>query len=413
MALFSSPCSRSSTLSHHTNTHFHMNSTGPNCKTAFCLFNSSQKPFAIPLNASSSFSYSTPFSISKRHDVGPTSYGRRRSTCLAIRGEAKAANDNVEEKATETTPSPHFSWKRASHFIDTMWRFQRPHTSRGTILASLALAGRAWIESPHLMSWKLLPKGLLGLVALICANAYIVGINQIFDVQIDKINKPYLPIASGELSTEMAWILVLCYASTGLLIVFALQSEPLIFSLYCLALLLGTLYSVPPFRLKRYPAATVSMIAAVRGFFVNFGVYHSVRAAFGLTFEWSPAIAFITVFVTIVGLVVAILKDLSDVEGDQKNNITTLATRLGVRNMGLVGTGFMLTNYVGAILLAIYMPRAFRSSLMIPAHIILGLALIFEARKLERAKYSKEAVSSFYQYIWNLFYAEYIIFPFI
>lgn len=36
------------------------------------------------------------------------------------------------------------------------------------------------------MSWKLLPKGLLGLVALICANAYIVGINQIFDVQIDK-----------------------------------------------------------------------------------------------------------------------------------------------------------------------------------------------------------------------------------
>lgn len=78
-----------------------------------------------------------------------------------------------------------------------------------------------------------------------------------------RINKPYLPIASGELSTEMAWILVLCYAATGLLIVFALQSKPLIFSLYCLALLLGTLYSVPPFRLKRYPAATVSMIAAV------------------------------------------------------------------------------------------------------------------------------------------------------
>lgn len=36
------------------------------------------------------------------------------------------------------------------------------------------------------MTWGFLPKGLLGLVALICANAYIVGINEIFDVQIDK-----------------------------------------------------------------------------------------------------------------------------------------------------------------------------------------------------------------------------------
>lgn len=41
---------------------------------------------------------------------------------------------------------------------------------------------------------------MAGVVALLCANAFIVGINQIYDVKIDEVNKPYLPIAAGEMS---------------------------------------------------------------------------------------------------------------------------------------------------------------------------------------------------------------------
>lgn len=39
-------------------------------------------------------------------------------------------------------------------------------------------------------------------------NICIVGLNQIFDVPIDRINKPYLPLASGELSMRMGKSLV-------------------------------------------------------------------------------------------------------------------------------------------------------------------------------------------------------------
>lgn len=35
--------------------------------------------------------------------------------------------------------------------------------------------------------------------------------------------------------------------------------------------------------------------------------------------------------------VIAITKDLPDVEGDMANNITTFATRLGVKNVSLLG----------------------------------------------------------------------------
>ena len=52
----------------------------------------------------------------------------------------------------------------------------------------------------QLIDWGLLPKAFLGVLALLCGNGYIVGINQIFDDDIDKVNKPFLPIASGQSS---------------------------------------------------------------------------------------------------------------------------------------------------------------------------------------------------------------------
>lgn len=57
---------------------------------------------------------------------------------------------------------------------------------------------RVLMENPGCIDWALLPKALLGLVALLCGNGYIVGINQIYDVDIDVVNKPFLPVASGK-----------------------------------------------------------------------------------------------------------------------------------------------------------------------------------------------------------------------
>lgn len=60
--------------------------------------------------------------------------------------------------------------------------------------------------------------------------------------------------------------------------------------LYAFGLLLGTVYSVPPLRLKRFAVPAFMIIATVRGFLLNFGVFHATRAALQLPFEWNPAI---------------------------------------------------------------------------------------------------------------------------
>jgi hypothetical protein len=65
----------------------------------------------------------------------------------------------------------------------------------------------------QLIDWALLPRALLGVLALLCGNGYIVGINQIYDVEIDAVNKPFLPVAAGEMSTKTAWLLCAALAA--------------------------------------------------------------------------------------------------------------------------------------------------------------------------------------------------------
>jgi homogentisate solanesyltransferase len=80
---------------------------------------------------------------------------------------------------------------------------------------------------------------------------------------------------------------------------------------------LGAIYSVPPLRTKQNPILAGLTIATVRGFLLNFGIYYAVKDAIGASFSWSPKVAFIARFMTIYATVIAVTKDLPDIEGDK------------------------------------------------------------------------------------------------
>ena len=72
--------------------------------------------------------------------------------------------------------------KPKSGMLNALYKFTRPHTIRGTILASCACVTRVMIkciQTQPVIEWKLLQTAMYGLVALLCGNAYIVGINQV------------------------------------------------------------------------------------------------------------------------------------------------------------------------------------------------------------------------------------------
>lgn len=107
--------------------------------------------------------------------------------------------------------------------LRALYKFTRPHTIRGTILGSVAGTIRALVDTPGAISsakWGvMLPRAFLGMIALLMGNAFIVGINQIYDKDIDKLNKPFLPVASGEMSNKAAWITCVISATLGPLVV--------------------------------------------------------------------------------------------------------------------------------------------------------------------------------------------------
>lgn len=297
--------------------------------------------------------------------------------------------------------------------FQAFWKFLRPHTIRGTILGSSAMVTRVVIESGARPDWSLLPTAACGVLALLCGNGYIVGINQIYDVSIDVINKPFLPIAAKELTITQAWVLIVVMAGLGITLAHGLFG-PLIGSLYCFGLFLGTIYSVPPLRLKQSAIAAALIIATVRGFLLNFGVYYATRAMLRIPFSWSFPTAFMTCFSTVFAIVIAVTKDLPDVQGDLQNNIDTFATRFGVKNVAFAASAALVTNYAAALFWALGPTRcAFRPQILLTAHAILALMLLRGTRRLSAAGFTQEAVKAYYRLIWALFYSQYFLFPFI
>jgi 4-hydroxybenzoate polyprenyltransferase len=195
--------------------------------------------------------------------------------------------------------------------IRALYKFTRPHTIRGTILASIAGTTRALLDTPGSITnvnWGImLPRAIIGMVALLLGNAFIVGINQIYDKDIDKLNKPFLPVASGEMSKRFAWVVVILSGTVGPVLVRSFFPR-LLFRLYSTGIALGFIYSVPPIRTKKNPILAGLTIATVRGFLLNFGIYYAVKDAVGSSFSWSPKVSFIARFMTTFASIIAVTK---------------------------------------------------------------------------------------------------------
>jgi homogentisate solanesyltransferase len=299
--------------------------------------------------------------------------------------------------------------------LRALYKFTRPHTIRGTILASIAGTTRALIDTPGAIAtanWgAMLPRAFIGMIALLFGNAFIVGINQIFDKEIDVLNKPFLPVASGEMSGKVAWFAVLFSGIVGPTIVYNFFPI-LLFKLYMLGWTLGAVYSVPPIRTKRNPLAAGITIATVRGFLLNFGVYYAVKDAIGAPFAWSPKVSFIARFMTAFATVIAVTKDLPDVEGDKAYNISTFATKVGVSKIAKGATACLLLNYVHAILTCVLSKTGtFNVVPMILGHATLAVILLKRFSELEPEKLA--SIKKYYKHIWDLFYLEYFLYTLI
>ncbi len=317
----------------------------------------------------------------------------------------KSVAQSAEERGVyESGAQP--SWvEQSAGWLYAFWKFSRPHTVIGTSLSVLGLYLIALAMSDT-GSITQLGQVFGAWIACLCGNVYIVGLNQLEDVAIDRINKPHLPLAAGEFSSREAQLIV---AITGILaLLLAWLLGPFLFGMVGISLAIGTAYSLPPIRLKRFPFWAALCIFSVRGAIVNLGLEMHFNWVLQTNQSIPLSVWALTLFVVVFSLAIAILKDIPDLEGDRQYHITTLTIELGQQAVFNLARWVLTVCYLGMALAGGWLSEVNSVFLVITHLVALGLMWYWS---LQVDFQDKSATAHFYQLIWKLFFLEYLIFP--
>jgi homogentisate phytyltransferase / homogentisate geranylgeranyltransferase len=327
-----------------------------------------------------------------------------------------------------------------SEWLSAFWKFSRPHTIIGTSLSVLGLyiLTIALSSHPGATGWSWSNLANLGLTWLAClgGNIYIVGLNQLTDVEIDRINKPDLPLASGEFTRPVAKTIVGVMGVLALTL--AICQGPFLLATVGLSLVIGTAYSLPPVRLKRFPFWAALCILGVRGAIVNLGLFlhyqnyqtvgQRLTGDVGLTSSslasWSqrfgqlqvtslsqvpPEVWALTLFVLVFTFAIAIFKDIPDLEGDRQYHISTLTVRLGGQAVFNLALAVLTVCYLGMILVTLVWLKSVQPIVLMGSQVFALSVLLWQSRRVDLSQRSE--IANYYQLIWKCFFLEYLIFP--
>jgi geranylgeranylglycerol-phosphate geranylgeranyltransferase len=182
---------------------------------------------------------------------------------------------------------------------------------------------------------------VLGSACAAFLNAANNTLNQIYDLEIDRINKPKRPLPAGDLTVRQAWVFTWIMFAIGLLPTwlvvpypyttwhdkfFAPVAQHECFFIYFAAFVSTFIYSVPAFgRTKAHPIGANVTIAIPRGCLLKVAGWTMVARATTLE-PW-----FIGSIFMLFLLGSASTKDFSDMKGDAAGGVRTLPIVLGVR----------------------------------------------------------------------------------
>ena len=206
--------------------------------------------------------------------------------------------------------------------------FSRPFTLVAPALGFVSGAVTAYGAAPReIWHADLIVFPLIGALMAAVLNAASNALNQIYDLEIDRINKPKRPLTSGRLSMRDAWLFT--WATYAVALALAWLVAPAgrheCFWLVLIATAITILYSVPPARTKRLGIWANVTIAIPRGVLLKVAGWSSVKTIVGLE-PW-----YIGAIFGLFLLGASTTKDFADMEGDARGGCRTLPIIYGVR----------------------------------------------------------------------------------
>ena len=222
-----------------------------------------------------------------------------------------------------------------------LWlEFSRPFTLVAPALGFVSGAVTAWGAPPRnpVDTWLFLYPAVGALMAAVL-NAGNNALNQIYDLEIDRINKPKRPLTSGRMGMREAWVFT--WVTYAIALVLAWYVAPggrhECFWLVVAATIATFVYSCPPFRTKQRGIWANVTIAIPRGVLLKVAGWSSVKTIFGVE-PW-----FIGAIFGLFLLGASTTKDFADMEGDARGGCRTLPILYGVKRAAwMISPSFVL-----------------------------------------------------------------------
>lgn len=237
-------------------------------------------------------------------------------------------NESYEVAEQEKGPSPG---------IKEYKELARPFTMLAPFIGILS---GAFIAMGDMGDYSNLWRGIIAGITGALLNAASNAINQIYDLEIDKINKPDRPLPSGRMQGKhamaFAWNLyIICFA-LGYLVNVSFLIVVLITTLFTWA------YSAPPVRLKNKGILANIAMAIPRGFLMIVGGWVSIRPS-----DWlspTPWLIGLVLFLFVVGA--ASTKDFADIKGDSAGGANTIVVVYGARKAAWIIAPFLVIPFL-------------------------------------------------------------------
>lgn len=203
------------------------------------------------------------------------------------------------------------------------------------VIVGIAVTSHSYSEIFSLTS-------LLGFLTGFLISAFSMVSNDIYDVQIDKINQPERPLPSGLVAMGDAKAFALVLLSLGLIISGLLGTFTLIIAL--LFALVGWFYNFKGKAMGLFGNSLVAVSLAIPY------IYGSIALG-SFTINLGYLLALTSFF---AGLGREVLKGIVDVEGDKVRKIRTIAITYGKQTSRLVASSFFIVAVVSSLLPVIF-----------------------------------------------------------
>ncbi|CAL0334898.1 unnamed protein product [Lupinus luteus] len=332
------------------------------------------------------------------------------STCQKRENKYVAKAISSRQSFEYEAKDPKSIWVTIKNTFDAFYRFSRPYAA---IEGAMAVTSLSFLAVEKLSD--LSPLFFIGLLKLLVAsffmNIFHCGFNQLCDIEIDKINKPYLPLASGEWSytksaTVVASSLLLCLG-----LAWIEGSWPLFWG-FSIGAILTAVYSVnlPLLRWKNSAFLAAINIFTNAGVVRPLGYYlHMQTCVLKRPISFPRPVIFCTAILSLYFLVVALSKDIPDTEGDEKFGVQSLSVSLGQKKVFSICISLLQIGYGATILAGATSPFLWSKLSTGLGHGLLALALWYRAKSVDIK--CKDSFQSFYMFIWKLLSIEYFLIP--